>query len=106
MRKKNKMSNICRRLRKKTKIYPVLKSFALIGFIGVKKWVEIAHLGTFKVHGKHQCLGSGSGSGSALIFPFLDPGSVLGMRMWIRCQEQGRKLTKINLTNKPDFQLL
>jgi hypothetical protein len=48
MRKKTKMANICRGLRKK-KIYPVLKSLTHIGFIGVEKnGSKISHLGTFK----------------------------------------------------------
>jgi hypothetical protein len=45
---KNRMSNICRSLRKKTKIYPVLMSPTHIGFIGVKNGSKISHLGTFK----------------------------------------------------------
>jgi hypothetical protein len=49
MRTKNKMANICHSLRKKTKIYPVLKSPTHIGFIGVKKnGSKISHFGTFK----------------------------------------------------------
>jgi hypothetical protein len=43
MRKKTKMANICRSLRKKSKIYPVLKSPTHIGFIGVKKMGRKSH---------------------------------------------------------------
>ncbi len=58
MRKKNKMANICRSLRKKKIFSPVLKSPTHIGFLGVKKnGSKISHLGTFKFEaftkGKH-----------------------------------------------------
>ncbi len=50
MRKKTKMANICRSLRKKQFFSPVLKSPTHIGFIGVKKnGSKISHLGTFNV---------------------------------------------------------
>ncbi len=43
LRKKNKMANICRGLRKKIFFSPVLKSPTHIGFIGVKKMGQKSH---------------------------------------------------------------
>ncbi len=49
LRKKNKMANNCRGLRKKFFFSPVRKSPTHIGFIDVKKnGSKISHLGTFK----------------------------------------------------------